>query len=96
MLSENKKQKQKVLICLKKANSHIKKVVQMTESGDYCIDIIQQILAVQGLLRSCQAHILESHLETCFLRGMEGKSEKNKKELIKEILRITKLSNKYG
>lgn len=94
MLREDPDKKEKVHISLKKANSHIKKIIQMVEYDAYCIDIIQQILAVQGLLRSAQAQILESHLKTCFQRAMAGKSEKKKKELIKEILQIIKLYNR--
>ena len=35
---------------LKKANSHLAKVIEMTEKGDYCIDINQQNLAVIGFV----------------------------------------------
>ena len=94
MLREHQQAKKKVLISLKKANSHIKKIIHMVESDTYCIDIIQQILAVRGLLRSAQARILESHLKTCFRRGMEGKSKRKKEKLIQEVLKVTKLSNK--
>lgn len=94
MLREDKDKKEKVLICLKKAISHAEKVIKMIEKNAYCIDIIQQILAIQGLLRSTQEHILESHLKTCFKKGMMGKSKKKKEKLVKEILRVTKLSNK--
>lgn len=94
MINEDQERKEKILICLKKAISHTEKVVKMVKKNRYCIDIIQQILAVQGLLRSAQSHILESHLWTCFQRGMKGRSQKKKKELIKEIVKVTKLSNK--
>lgn len=94
MLREHREKREKALINLKKANSHIKKIIQMVENDTYCIDIIQQMLAVQGLLRSAQAQTLESHLKTCFKRGMEGKSKKKKEKLIKEILNLIKLCNK--
>jgi DNA-binding FrmR family transcriptional regulator len=93
MLGEDKKKKEKVLVNLKKARSHIEKVAKMVKNDGYCIDIIQQVLAVQGLLRSAQTKILESHLKTCFKRGIEGKSKRKKEKLIQEILQVIKLGD---
>lgn len=94
MLSEDQEKREKVLICLKKASSHIKKIIQMVEENQYCIDIMQQNLAVIGLLRSAHQKLMESHLNTCFQKAMKAKNKKKKKEMIKEILEVTKLFNK--
>jgi len=88
------KQKQKTLINLKKAQSHIKKIVQMIEADDYCIDIMQQNLAVVGLLKSAHQMLMEGHLNSCFKNAMETTNSKRKKEMTEEILNVTKLSNK--
>ncbi len=74
---------------LKKASGMLAKVVSMIESGEYCMDVIQQSKAVQGLLSSANKAILENHLNTCFMDGMGSKSPKKQKELINEILKIT-------
>jgi len=81
----------KVLISLKKAQSHLKKVIDMVENEKYCIDILQQNLAVIGLLKSASNNILEKHLHSCFANAMKGTNEKRKKEMIEEILKINKL-----
>lgn len=78
----------------KKAKSHIEKIIQMIEKGDYCIDIMQQNLAVIGLLKSAHHMLMESHLNTCFRNAFETNNEKRKQEMISEILKVSKLAHK--
>ncbi|MCL5070725.1 MAG: metal-sensing transcriptional repressor [Actinobacteria bacterium] len=63
-------------------------------SGDYCIDIMQQNLAVIGLLKSAHQMLMEGHLNTCFKNAMNADNEEKKQKMIQEILRVTKLLNK--
>jgi len=87
-------QKQKTLINFKKAQSLLSKIIKMTEENKYCIDVMQQNLAVIGLLKSAHQMLMEGHLNTCFKKAMGTKNEKRKGEMIKEILKVTKLANK--
>lgn len=87
-------QKEKIFVNFKKAQSLISKIVKMIENGEYCIDIMQQNLAVIGLLRSAHQMLMENHLQTCFKTAMMTKNEKRKQEMIQEILKVTKLFNK--
>lgn len=86
--------REKSLTNFKKAKSHISKIIEMVESGRYCIDIMQQNLAVIGLLKSAHQMLMENHLNTCFKVAMDTKNKKKKKEMTKEILQVTKLFNK--
>lgn len=86
--------KEKTLINFKKAHSLLDKIIQMVENGEYCIDIMQQNLAAIGLLKSAHQMLMESHLNTCFKKAMQTNNEKRKKEMIDEILKVTKLLNK--
>lgn len=78
----------------KKAQSHLGKIIKMVENGEYCIDIMQQNLAVIGLLKSAHQTLMENHLKTCFSEAIKSGDEKRKEEMTKEILRVTKLVNK--
>lgn len=86
--------KEKTLINFKKAQSLIAKITEMVENNEYCIDIMQQNLAVIGLLKSAHQMLMEGHLNTCFKKAMANKNEKRKQEMIDEILKVTKLLNK--
>lgn len=66
----------------------------MVEANKYCIDVMQQNLAVIGLLKSAHQMLMEGHLNSCFKKAIETKNRKRKREMIKEILKVTKLFNK--
>lgn len=86
--------KEKILINCKKAQTHIAKVIKMLENKEYCIDIMQQNLAVIGLLKSAHQMLMEDHLNTCFRKAMSTQNEKRKQEMIEEILRVTNFAQK--
>ena len=83
-----------ILINLKKVHGHTLKIIKMLEDEKYCVDIMQQNLAVIGLLKSVHQKLMENHLNTCFKKAFESKNEKKKQEMIDEILKVTKLFNK--
>ena len=89
---ENKKQK--TLINFKKSYGLLSKIIKMLESDEYCIKIMQQNLAVIGLLRSAHEMLMENHLNTCFKKAMSTRNERRKKEMTEEILKVTNLFNK--
>jgi DNA-binding FrmR family transcriptional regulator len=66
----------------------------MIEKEQYCIDIMQQNLAAIGLLKSAHQMLMENHLNTCFKKAMATKNEQKKRQMIQEILGVTKLFNK--
>ena len=88
------KEDKDISIALKKARSHLDNVIKMVESGEYCVDILQQNLAVAGLLKSANGKLLKRHLNTCFKKAMKGTNEKQKDKMIGEILRIEKMIGK--
>ena len=92
MTTENKKKK--TLINFRKASSLLLKVTEMVENDHYCIDVMQQNLAIIGLLRSAHEMLMENHLNTCFKTAMSSTDEKKKKKMAEEILRVTSLYNK--
>jgi CsoR family transcriptional regulator, copper-sensing transcriptional repressor len=82
------------IINFKKAHSHLGKIIKMVENGEYCIDIMQQNLAVIGLLKSAHQMLMENHLKTCFSRAIKSGDEKKKEEMIKEILKVMNMFNR--
>lgn len=81
-----------IITALKKASTHLNNVIKMVDDKEYCIDILQQNLAVMGLLKSANNKLMERHLHSCFANAMKGTNEKRKQEMIEEILKINKLS----
>jgi DNA-binding FrmR family transcriptional regulator len=88
------KQKKQALINFKKAQSLLTKITKMVEDKEYCIDIMQQNLAVIGLLKSAHQMFLDDHLNSCFKNAFASKNKKLQQQMIDEILKVTKLTNK--
>lgn len=86
--------KEKALVNFKKAQAHVGKIIEMIAGNKYCIDVMQQNLAVLGLLKSAHQILMENHLNTCFKKAMKTRNEKRIQEMIDEILKVTKLFNK--
>ena len=92
--NNNIESKNNSLINFKKSKGLLEKIIKMVEEKEYCIDIMQQNLAVIGMLRSAHQILMENHLHNCFTKAMESKQDKKKLEMIDEILKVTKLANK--
>lgn len=84
----------KIALNFKKASSHLNKIGKMLEDGEYCIDIMQQNLAVIGLLKSAHQMLMEGHLNSCFKNAMASSNEGKKQQMIDEMLKVSKFANK--
>ncbi len=87
-------QKEKAYIALKKAGSLLQKVLMMVEEDAYCIDVMQQNLAVIGLLKSAHQSLMEGHLDSCVQTALDTGSPAKKKKMIEEILTVSRLAGK--
>jgi DNA-binding FrmR family transcriptional regulator len=75
---------------LKITRGHIDKVINMVESGEYCIDIVHQSLAVQAALKKIDQMILRNHMETCMADSIKkGES----KEVVDEVIKVMEKSS---
>ena len=83
--------KKKALHRLKIAQGQIQGLLKMVEAENYCIDVINQSLAVKEALSSFENLMLENHLSTHVIDQIK-KGQHSKVE--KEILSIYKLSKK--
>lgn len=86
-IPRDKSVKRELLHHLKIARGHLDKVIEMTEAGEYCIDIIHQSQAVQSSLKNIDRRILQNHMQTCVAESIKkGKT----KEVIEEVMQIIK------
>lgn len=86
-------QKQKAYIALKKAKSSLLKILTMVEEDAYCIDVMQQNLAVIGLLKSAHQSLMEGHLRNCVQEAFDTDCVAKQYRMIEEILRVSKIAN---
>lgn len=86
--------KEKTLVRLKKAKGQIEGIFKMVEDEKYCVDIITQVLALEGSLKSVSHLILESHLNTCGAKKLSSNDPKEKERFIQELMKIVEFTNR--
>lgn len=77
---------------LKTVRGQIDGIIHMLEEERYCMDISNQILASNALLKKANLHILTGHLETCVKDAMKDREEADEKlyeieQLLAKILK---------
>ena len=72
---------------LKIARGQLDGILQMVNEDRYCVDISNQILATQALLRSANQQILQAHIRTCVREALQTDADNPKLE---EALKIHK------
>lgn len=77
--------KDQALKRLRTARGHLDHVISTVELEKYCIDILQQSLAVQSALRAVDHIILKGHLEEHVSEAMKGK---HKEKSIQEVIDV--------
>lgn len=75
---------------LKTARGQIDGILKMIEEDRYCIDVANQLLSVEGLIKKSRRKILHSHLVHCV------KNAQDEKELEIKLLELEKLLEKIG
>lgn len=82
----------KVMIAMKKARSLMDQVFKMLEQNKYCINVIQQNLAIIGLLRSANQSLLEGHINNCVKDATKAKNQQRLDEMMVELLKVIKIA----
>ena len=63
---------------------------RMIDNDEYCIDILNQSLAIQNSLRSLDSVLFERHLKTHVVHQFHNEEEKATTELVALFKRINK------
>jgi CsoR family transcriptional regulator, copper-sensing transcriptional repressor len=84
----------KALIRLRTIEGHLKGISRMIENGEYCIDIIRQIQAVQSALNKVSSVILDDHLNSCVITAIRGEDVAERERVLQEIGEIFEQSAK--
>ena len=85
-----KSDKEKVTRLLKTARGQIDGILKMVEEDRYCIDISNQLMAAQAILRNINREVLHDHLGSCVQEAFESGEQREKVIEIMSI--IDKLS----
>lgn len=83
--------RQDLLRRLRTIEGHVAGLARMVEQGSYCIDVIDQVTAVQRSLDKVAAIVLENHLQTCVRQAMsagDAAGDEERERIIGELLSV--------
>jgi DNA-binding FrmR family transcriptional regulator len=81
---------------LASAAGHIKGIERMVNDDAYCIDVIQQIQAVQAALNKVSTMMLDNHLRTCVTTAIRGDDLEERERMLQEITSIFEVAGKIS
>ena len=74
---------------LKRAQGHLRSIIEMIESGRSCLDVAQQMHAVEKAVGQAKRTLIQDHLDHC-LEETVGPLPREKRRSIDEFKDITK------
>ena len=83
--------KQDALRRLRYIEGHLSGIGRMVEEDKYCVDVLKQTYAVRRAIEKMESLLLEGHLKSCVVEGIQsGRAE----EIVEELKDLYILSNK--
>jgi hypothetical protein NreA len=74
---------------LKRADGHLKSIIEMIDVGRPCLDIAQQLHAVERAICQAKKTLIQDHLDHC-LENVVGPLPREQRRSIDEFKEITK------
>ncbi len=72
-------------------DGHLSGIRKMLEEDKYCVDVLKQTYAVRRAIEKMESLLLEGHLKSCVVEGIQtGRAE----EIVEELKDLYILSNK--
>ncbi|WP_021024836.1 metal-sensing transcriptional repressor [Comamonas sp. B-9] len=77
----------KMIARLKRANGHLSSVIKMLEDERSCVDIAQQLFAVEKAIQQAKKVLIQDHIDHCLEHAMEDGDGVERIAEFKEITR---------
>jgi CsoR family transcriptional regulator, copper-sensing transcriptional repressor len=79
---------------LKSVEGHVRGVQRMVDEGVYCIDVVNQIVAIQRALKKVSAIVLDEHLHSCVTDAMQGPDGTAREKVLEELIQVFEATGK--
>jgi DNA-binding FrmR family transcriptional regulator len=70
---------------LNRAGGHLRSIVDMIENGRPCVDIAQQLQAVENAVASAKRALINDHIDHCLVHAEEGEGPQQAIEQFRAI-----------
>jgi len=62
---------------LKRAQGHLRKVIEMIETGRPCLELAQQLQAVQSAVTNAKTTLIHDHVEHCLAEATQSPEQRD-------------------
>jgi uncharacterized protein len=78
-----------VVARLRRAGGHLQGVIEMIEQGRSCVDVAQQLQAVEKAVRQAKKALIQDHIDHCLvdLAGPAARGQQHALDEFREIAR---------
>ena len=83
-----------ILRRLKSVEGHVRGVQRMVEDGAYCIDVVNQIVAIERALKKVSARVLDQHLHSCVTEAIRGSDVSDRERVLTELMQVFEVSGR--
>lgn len=86
--------KEDILKRLKSVEGHVRGIARMIEDDAYCIDVVNQIVAIQRALKKVSARVLDQHLHSCVTEAVRGEDVSSRERVLTELMQVFEATGK--
>ena len=80
--------KGKTLGRLRRIEGQVQGIQRMVEEDKYCVDILLQLMAVQGAVEQVQKLVLAQHIESCVSDAIRSGNARDRQKKVEELLEV--------
>ncbi|HLF50574.1 MAG TPA: metal-sensitive transcriptional regulator [Methylomirabilota bacterium] len=80
--------KGKTLGRLRRIEGQVQGIQRMVEEDKYCVDILLQLMAVQGAVEQVQKLVLAQHIESCVSDAIRSGNARDRQKKVDELLEV--------
>ncbi|WP_445681839.1 metal-sensing transcriptional repressor [Radicibacter daui] len=74
---------------LKRAHGHLKRILEMMEEGRPCLDLAQQLQAVESAVGNAKKALIHDHIDLCLEEAVQA-GRQSPAEMLGEIKTLTR------
>lgn len=74
---------------LKRADGHLRGIIEMIEAGRSCLEVAQQLQAVEKAIAQAKKTLVHDHIDHC-LEGITGPLPRDQRAQVEEFKLITR------
>jgi CsoR family transcriptional regulator, copper-sensing transcriptional repressor len=84
----HEKTKQDCMKRLSRIEGQVRGIASMIDGGRYCIDVINQIAAIQSALRKVEEVILQNHVNHCIENAIATGNAEDQRTKVAELITV--------